>query len=268
MRTQPIHHHRRARLAGLALVAAGATVAATAAIALGGGASQGAATGRLELDCPPTAKLRCSSGVSPDTTGHAVATSSVDPAPLVAWTDTVVQAPSCPTERFDEVIVRRWRAVDDAGNAAECDQPIHVVKDELLLDIKPTSCPNPLRVGSQGEGASVSMALVGRPGQPVADIVPGSIELWREHCVAGPLAPLSVGLEDVVAPHAPTQRCECGTAGPDGVVDLRLSFSRQQMIDALLLAAIPNGSLVPLVVTGTLANGCRFRASDCVLIRN
>ncbi len=232
-----------------------------------GGASHSAPAGTLELACPPLAKVYCSMGTMPSLTGQASATSSVDPAPIVTYVDTLVNISNCPTDRFEYVVMRRWRAVDSSGNSAECDQQIDVIKDLFLLDIKPTSCPNPIQTSSNGGGATVSIAIVGTGALPVADIVPGSIQLWREGCQRGPVTPNSWNLEDVAGPHAPLQTCDCGTAGPDGTLDLRLGFSRQQMVDLLGLKGMPSGTLVPLVVTGTLTNGCRFRASDCVRIQ-
>ncbi|MEY2808159.1 MAG: hypothetical protein RIR65_2576 [Planctomycetota bacterium] len=247
-------------IAGIAALVGGIVVAR-------GASTRAGSSGTLVLTCPPLAKVYCSMGTMPSLTGEAVATSTVDPAPTVTYVDTLVNISNCPTDRFEHVVMRRWSAFDSAGNSAECDQQIDVIKDLFLLDIKPTSCPNPIQTGSNGGGATVSMAVVGTLAQSVVDIVPGSIQLWREGCQRGPVTPISWGYEDVAGPHAPRQACDCGTAGPDGTIDLRLGFSRQQIVDLLGLKGLPNGTMVPLVVTGTLTNGCRFRASDCVRIQ-
>lgn len=254
-------------IGALVLGASGVVAIVGGLVVARGGSTQGGGGGTIQIACPPLAKVYCSMGTQPSLTGEATATSSVDPDPVVTYTDTFVNVGSCATDRFEHVVMRRWRAQDSAGNAAECDQQIDVIKDIFLLDIKPTSCPNPIQTGSNGGGATVSIAVVGTGYRPVVDIVPGSIQLWREGCQRGPVSPSSWSFEDEAGPHAPRQACDCGTAGPDGTIDLRLGFSRQQIVEVLGLKGLPNGTMVPLVVTGTLTNGCRFRASDCVRVQ-
>ena len=72
-------------------------------------------------------------------------------------------------------------------------QNIDVVRQVWSLDIKPTSCPNPIQVGSNGGNAAVMMALLGTASQDVLMIDPASVAIWREDCVSGPVYPIEFG---------------------------------------------------------------------------
>ena len=58
--------------------------------------------------------------------------------------------------------------------------------------------------------------------------------------------------------------CDCGS-GPDGYQDLVLQFSQHDVIDALGLDTLPEGTLVYVTVTGNL--GCqKVEATDCMTL--
>jgi len=61
--------------------------------------------------------------------------------------------------------------------------------------------------------------------------------------------------------------CECHTLRGDGLVDLALKFDHAEVSLKLGLEAFAPGSEVPLVVSGTLSDGCDFIATDCVAIK-
>jgi hypothetical protein len=44
---------------------------------------------------------------------------------------------STPADRFDHVILRKWKAKDDGGNKAECTQVIDELKIPVFVDVLP-----------------------------------------------------------------------------------------------------------------------------------
>jgi hypothetical protein len=242
------------------LASANVPTSASAAIFGNGGSA-------LTIHCPPTGKVFCGTPTTPDFTGEATAESTCAGAITITYSDTPLPGGACPTARFDGVIRRTWTATDACGNTASCEQLIDVVRQLWALDIKPTSCPNPIQVNGNGGGAVVMMGILGTAVQDVTTIDPASIQIWREGCLAGPVSPVSHGYEDVARPANRTVRCECTTLGPDGHVDLRLRFDRAQLVQGLGLASLPQWSYQRLVVTGRTYDGCEFVASDCVRIQ-
>jgi hypothetical protein len=129
----------------------------------------------------------------------------------------------------------------------------------VAVDIKPTSCPNPLNTKSQGV---IPVAILGSAGVDVLDIDPASVRLEG-------VAPLRWAWEDVAAPKAPFQgktdcNRDCTTAGPDGILDLTFKFDTQQIVPAL--GALTDGSCRTLHLTGELEDGLRIEGEDVMKI--
>jgi hypothetical protein len=138
------------------------------------------------------------------------------------------------------------------------------------VDIHPTSCPNPLNVGSKGV---VPVAILGS-GLDVTRINPASVRIAR----AGPgpvveVAPLRWALEDVATPQPPSpsppaEPCYyCNTLGPDGKMDLTLKFDAEAVIEAL--GPVADGDCVRVRLVGNLKpefGGTLIRGGDNVLI--
>jgi hypothetical protein len=127
------------------------------------------------------------------------------------------------------------------------------------VDIKPTSCPNPLNWTDKG---TLPAAILGTAGLDAAQIDPESVRL------AG-VAPLRWSLEDVATPYAgavsdPPDRMNCTTAGPDGLPDLALKFDVQAVIAAL--GDRPDGDVLTLQVTGQLRDGTPIRGEDVIVV--
>lgn len=119
---------------------------------------------------------------------------------------------------------------------------------EVAVDIKPTSCPNPVNCKSQG---ILPAAILGTADLDVSKIDPSTIVLEGP---AGTTSPIRWALEDVATPFEPftgKEDCmDCTTKGPDGFMDLTLKFDTQQVV-----AAIGNQSdktCVLLKLTGNL----------------
>jgi len=118
------------------------------------------------------------------------------------------------------------------------------------IDIKPTSCPNPLNVKDRGV---LPVAILGTEDLDVTQIDPATVEL--EHVAA-----LRWALEDVAAPYPgdfskPLDREDCWTEGPDGFMDLTVKFDAQEIvaaIEARLERPLADGEVLTLKLTGNL----------------
>ncbi|MHC4797436.1 MAG: hypothetical protein ACYTF1_12405 [Planctomycetota bacterium] len=125
------------------------------------------------------------------------------------------------------------------------------------LDIKPGSCPNPLNTNTRGKGR-LPMAILGTETFDVSEIDKDSIS------INGMISPVLMPKIDDVGTPFEGEECNCHTVGADGYDDLVIHFSRQEVIAALGLAAMPPGSVVPITVQGELLDGTPFEATDCV----
>ncbi|MHC4844259.1 MAG: hypothetical protein ACYTEE_10695 [Planctomycetota bacterium] len=125
----------------------------------------------------------------------------------------------------------------------------------VTLDIKPTSCPNPLNTKSKGV---LPVAILGSEDVNVLEIIPTSIEL-------GGVGALRNAYEDVASPASDTNDCNCTTDGPDGFLDLTLKFKAQDIVEAMCEAN--DGDILPLLLTGELFDGTPIEGVDCVLIK-
>ena len=154
-------------------------------------------------------------------------------------------------------------AAYDTGEVREWE--VHVltrpVWQGFALDIKPTSCPNPLNIDSVG---ALPVAILGTESlemdsYSVMDIDPESILL------AGVVEPVRYDYDDVATPVGPdAEPCECNELGPDGAMDMTLSFDKQEVVDAL--GPVSNGDVVSVELTATLWDGTDILLYDCVWI--
>lgn len=132
------------------------------------------------------------------------------------------------------------------------------------LDVKPTSCPNPINVHLTGDlsprvkGDVLSVAVLGTADFDVDELDVSTVRLQ------GVVAPLRFDLEDVSAPVVEGALCECTTEGPDGYVDLTLKFSKAAV--AAALGAVEDRDVVPVTLTGFLGDGTIVEATDCILV--
>lgn len=120
---------------------------------------------------------------------------------------------------------------DDASGAILGSIPTEATCDveiEVAVDVKPTSCPNPINCRSKG---TLPAAILGTSDFDVTQVDPESIRL-------GGIAPEHWALEDVAAPAdllTGKEDCDldCTTAGPDGFLDLTLKFDNQEIVSQL-----------------------------------
>ena len=131
------------------------------------------------------------------------------------------------------------------------------------LDIHPTSCPNPFNMaglgsGNKNPGGILPVAIIGSETFDVADIDVSTLKLEG-------VAPLRTKIEDVNTP-AGQEECACTSAGPDGIDDLTLKFSREAI--AATLGTVSDNEVITMTLTGKLTDGTSFSLEDCVIIRN
>ena len=125
----------------------------------------------------------------------------------------------------------------------------------VAVDIKPTSCPNPLNVKSKGV---LPVAILGSEDFDVTEIDVLSVRL------AG-ISAIRSRFEDVATPPEDANECECSTEGSDGYLDLTLKFETQAIVEALGEGA--DGDEWILELTGTLYDETEIIGEDCVIIR-
>ena len=136
----------------------------------------------------------------------------------------------------------------------------------LPVDIKPGSCPNPLNRKSKG---LLPVALLGTGDFDVLTVDPESVRLSRADGVGDPVIPhegpagLKPVIEDVGTPFD-GEPCDCHEAEGDGIDDLLLKFSTPEVVEVLELDDLKSDTSVELIISGSLANGTRFTATDCV----
>ena len=127
------------------------------------------------------------------------------------------------------------------------------VEGIVPIDIKPTSCPNPVNVKSKGV---LPVAVLGMEGFDVMDIDVGSVYLNDLH-------PIRFDYEDVATPFD-GELCDCHEDGPDGYMDLTLKFDMQQVVDSL--GPVADGEERELFLGIGTVNGIATWGSDCIRI--
>lgn len=178
--------------------------------------------------------------------------------------------------QFIEVRVIFDRAPDIDESPILYDLTIRAVED-VFLDIKPTSCPNPLNIKGGDDklindnlfasvtpsdvvtrAAVIPAAILGTADFDVRSIDPATVEL------AGvPVKRWSY--EDVTTPIPDdAEECECTTLGADGFVDLTLKFDRDMI--RKMVGEVEVGDVVPLTVTGMLDDGTPIIGEDCMVM--
>ena len=95
--------------------------------------------------------------------------------------------------------------------------------NKVAVDIKPTSCPNPVNIKSEG---MLPVAILGSDDFNVHDIDVATIQM------AG-VDPNRSNYEDVTGPLLDAEGCECSAEGPDGFMDLTLKFDKQAIVGAI-----------------------------------
>ncbi len=123
------------------------------------------------------------------------------------------------------------------------------------LDIKPSSCPNLLNLGSRGV---LPAAILGTDAVDAHDIDPASIRLVG-------VAPLGTDFEDVGAPGTGEP---CTASGPDGLPDLTLKFDTESLVKAIVSGLgrdAMDREVLTLSLSGRLRDGTPIAGMDVVI---
>jgi sugar lactone lactonase YvrE len=176
--------------------------------------------------------------------------------------------------RVSETLEEGWDQVSPAGNEYLITLPGAAYDPEtkynfyntpaeidISIDIKPTSCPNPLNVCSKNVCSKnvVSVAILGTKDFDVTRVDPSTVELVG-------VAPLRWSFEDVATPfEGEVKDClSCTTKGPDGYNDLVFKFDQQELVTAI--GEVEDGECLELTLAGVLLDGTAFLGSDFVTI--
>jgi hypothetical protein len=206
------------------------------------------------LICPDdvTVELESSSGTVVPL--QAIAFDNCDPFPEITSDELAVYP-------LGETVVT-FRATDDSGNVSECSMTV-TVSLPVAIDIRPMSCPNPLKIKSKGV---ISVAILGTDNLDVSAVDPATVKLNREGVEYG-VSPLRFAYEDVATPFE-GELCDCHDLGPDGYLDLTLKFDVPELVEKLELADVAEEN-IPLILTGNLKqefDDIPISGGDCVLV--
>ena len=127
------------------------------------------------------------------------------------------------------------------------------------VDIKATSCPNPLNVNSKGV---IPVAILG-----TADFDATEIDVTTVTVLG--VDPLRSNLEDVATPFDPftgkSDAFDCNEDEGDGFTDITLAFDKQSVVAAL--GPVSDGDVVVVAVSGKLLDGTAFNGEDVIVIK-
>lgn len=146
---------------------------------------------------------------------------------------------------------------DDQDNETCCE--LRIVVETCIIpvpvDIKPTSCPNPLNIKSKGV---LPVAILGTEDFDVMNVDPTTVRLVG-------VAPLRWAYEDVATPvDQGSDRCDCTTLGPDGYLDLTLKFDTEAIV--AVLGTVYDWEIRVLRLTGMTFDPTPIEGADCVRI--
>ncbi len=202
----------------------------------------------LQITCPPDLILEAGDDTNPPATG---VPDVFGDNPTITFTDVV-------SGFAPEIIERTWTATDSSGNTASCVQIITIVPKAVDIDVKPQSCPNPIKQNSKGV---LPVAILGTDSFDVTLVDVDSITLEG-------VSPIRDSVRDVATPlQVPTvpQPDSCTDEGPDGFDDLTLKFNMQEIVAAL--GPIFRGDIISVELEGQLLDGTPIEGYDIIIIR-
>jgi hypothetical protein len=143
-----------------------------------------------------------------------------------------------------------------AGKPIFSDPPKHID-----IDIKPASCPNPMRLKCNGV---LPAAILGTEAFDVTTINPETIMITRAG-LSNAVPLIRHSYEDVGTPFGGTP-CDCHALGKDGYTDVSLKFMVSAVVEGLRLYELADRDTVALSIVGKTYNGTPIRGEDCILV--
>jgi len=126
------------------------------------------------------------------------------------------------------------------------------------VDIKPTSCPNPLNTKS---GGVLPVAIMGTEDFDVSVVDPATIFLEG-------VEPIRYNYEDVGTPFYPFIGKEgayaCTEEGPDGFMDMTMKFNKKDITQAI--GPVSRGDVITLHMTALTFDGVLVEGEDVMII--
>lgn len=198
----------------------------------------------------------------PSLTGTATAV-DCDPAPVIGFSD--VLDPGDEPGEPETIVTRTWTATDFCLNQSSCVQTITLLSPgnafNLKLDLMPGVCPNQLN--SNGDGL-LQVVLFGTSSFDVNTIDKTSLVLQRKDNVGGTIQRMNVKTKDRGRPTtAQNVNCQCGSASPDGRLDLQITLNYAEMFNTFQLAAEAPGATNQVALTGRFLDGRFFTLTEC-----
>jgi hypothetical protein len=228
-------------------------------------------TARPELFIPQNQVAVWGASCTPAEMGLATAFDHCGGMPVVTWVDRFV--PGEPCSGIEEIIARRWSAVDACGNYAEATQKIYLLSPSggcfgtppTNLEIDPKVCVNTFDKSKPNGLFRVN--LLGRGAFHVADVEPRSLRLFRLDLPTGRLSPLlrQVSVGDWIEATAMTFS-DCSPLGQDRQLDMSLLFPRPKLMRVLELYAVEPGTHLVLVLAGITKSGVVFWAGNELVV--
>jgi hypothetical protein len=129
------------------------------------------------------------------------------------------------------------------------------IEGRYALDIKPTSCPNPINPTAMGV---TPVAILGTGTGDVMEIDASTLLLEG-------VAPLRQSYWDVSAPVVDGEECDCTEDGPDGFTDLTMVFRTQDLVAAI--GPMERDDVLVLTITGNMMDGTPFSLTDCMVVK-
>lgn len=180
--------------------------------------------------------------------------------PDVQPTEVRIGAPTPTGIAYFDGIIDDVRIYDRPLSPEEIEQLYSIeLQQQVAVDIRPGSCPNPLNLSSRGV---LPVAILGSEDLDVNTIDVASIRLEG-------IAPIRSHYEDVGAPVADANECNCSTEKPDGYTDLNLKFKTREIATKLLdeYEDLAKNDVLVLTLTGVLTDQTPIKGEDCITIR-
>jgi hypothetical protein len=148
--------------------------------------------------------------------------------------------------------------IDESSNNSRAMIKLNIAPYPMFFDLMPGSCPNSLNPKKNG---IIPAAIPSSPGFDLNTIDSSTLELWIDGNI---VYPVKTFFEDVTSPAIFQGDCDCYEGRRDGVDDLVLKFSAQEVIDAL--GAVTCGDVKIISLRGFGQMGLHLDMRDCITI--